>query len=205
MHVILLITQALLSPPLYLMLLREPRLRIDTVSETYTAAEFSSPEEYAHVMRERMQSAYRLVHDHLKAAFAKDKRRIRIRECQFKVGDQVWYFSPRKYGHRSPKWSLQTSGPFEVVRRVNDVNYVIRKSNRHPSFTVHIDRLRRYSGSAGADPSFPVWMLRGPIIQRRTTRARRALMNGLLVSVAHRSECESTSGEIVHCIAFLYR
>jgi hypothetical protein len=130
---------------------------IDMVSETYTAAEFSSPEEYAHVMRERMQGAYRLVHDHLKAAFARAKRRydVRVRECQFKVGDQVWYFSPRKYRHRSPKWSLQTSGPFEVVRRVNDVNYVIRKSNRHPSFTVHIDRLRRYCASAGVDRAFP--------------------------------------------------
>jgi hypothetical protein len=88
--------------PFFLMFLREPRMGIDVVSETYTAAEFSSPEEYAHVMRERMQGAYRLVHDHLKAAFARAKLRydVRVRECQFKVGDQVWYFSPRKYRHR---------------------------------------------------------------------------------------------------------
>jgi hypothetical protein len=189
--------------PFFLMFLREPRMGIDMVSETYTAAEFSSPEEYAHVMRERMQGAYRLVHDHLKAAFARAKRRydVRVRECQFKVGDQVWYFSPRKYRHRSPKWSLQTSGPFEVVRRVNDVNYVIRKSNRHPSFTVHIDRLRRYCASAGVDRAFPRLDVPQPDNPETHDENARGTMNGLLDSVALRSECESTSGEMINCIA----
>jgi hypothetical protein len=98
---------------------------VDILDETCKATEFSSPEDYAQVMRERMQSAYQIVHSQLKSVFARAKRRydVRVRECHVKVGDRVWYFSPRKYRNKSPKWSLQTSGPFEVVRKVNDVNY----------------------------------------------------------------------------------
>jgi hypothetical protein len=134
--------------PFYLMFLREPRMGIDMVSEEFTAAKFASQEDYTHLMRQRMQDAYRLVHENLKTGFARAKRRydMRVKECRFRVGDRVWYFSPRKYRNRSPKWLLQTSGPFEVIRKLNDVNCVIRKSPRHPSFTVHIDRLRPYSG-----------------------------------------------------------
>jgi hypothetical protein len=97
---------------------------IDAVSETYTAAEFSSPEVYAHVMRKRMQSAYRLVQHHLKVAFARAKRRYMMYVyddvSSRSVHDPVWYFRPRKYRRMSLKWSLQMSGPFDVVRRVND-------------------------------------------------------------------------------------
>jgi predicted aspartyl protease len=143
--------------PFYLMFLREPRMGVDIMDETCKATEFSSPEDYARVMRERMQSAYQLVHGQLKSVFARAKRRydVRVRECHVKVGDRVWYFSPRKYRNKSPKWSLQTSGPFEVMRKVNDVNYVVRRSARHPSFVVHIDRLRPYRVPTGDDRSFP--------------------------------------------------
>jgi hypothetical protein len=143
--------------PFYLMFLREPRMGVDIMDETCKATEFSSPEDYARVMRERMQSAYQIVHSQLKSVFARAKRRydVRVRECHVKVGDRVWYFSPRKYRNKSPQWSLQTSGPFEVMRKVNDVNYVVRRSVRHPSFVVHIDRLRPYRVSTGDDHSFP--------------------------------------------------
>ena len=132
--------------PFYLMFLRQPRIGIDLICDETAEAKIATPEEYALVMRERMQNAYRLVHEQLNTAFERAKRRydLRVRECQFKLGDLVWYYSPRKYRHKSSKWLLQTSGPFEIVRRLNDVNYVIRRSARQPAFTVHVDRLRHY-------------------------------------------------------------
>jgi hypothetical protein len=89
--------------PFQPMFLRQPRMGIHILNETCTATEFSSPDEYAQVMRERMKSAYQIAHDHLKSVFARAKRRydVRVRECQVKVGDRVWYFSPRKYRNRS--------------------------------------------------------------------------------------------------------
>jgi hypothetical protein len=57
-----------------LMFLREPCMGIDMVSEEFTAAKFASQEDYAHLMRQRMQDAYRLVHENLKTGFARAKR-----------------------------------------------------------------------------------------------------------------------------------
>ena len=132
--------------PFYLMFLREPRMGIEMFVEEDAAASHSSPDAYVQMIRERMQAAYRLVHEQLKVNFERAKRRydIRVRACQFKVGDLVWYFSPRKRRDRSPKWQLFTNGPYQIVRRLNDVNYVIRRTERQSPFTVHVDRLRPY-------------------------------------------------------------
>lgn len=72
-------------------------------------------------------------------------------------GNFVWYYSPRKRRDRSPKWLLQTSGPYQIVRRVNDVNYVIKRSERQAAFTVHVDWLRPYKSpvvDARKEPAF---------------------------------------------------
>jgi len=60
------------------------------------------------------------------------------------VGEKVWFYSPRKYRYLSPKWTLQTTGPYDIIRKVNDVNYVIREPGKRRSFNVHVDRLRSY-------------------------------------------------------------
>ena len=130
---------------------------IDTVCDQSAEAKFGSPEEYALVVRRRMQNAYRLVHEHLNAVFDRSKRRYdaRIKECQLKTGMQVWYYCPRTRRNKASKWLLQTSGPYEIVRRINDVNYVIRRSARHTPFTVHIDRIRPYQKPLNVNHEIP--------------------------------------------------
>ena len=41
------------------------------------------------------------------------------------------------------------------MRRINDVNYVIRRSPRHTPFTVHIDRIRPYYQPLNDDREIP--------------------------------------------------
>lgn len=132
--------------PFYLMFLREPRVSLDFVVEESPVTGSVNPEEYVGIMKERMRNAYELVFEQLRAVFERAKRRYdpRVKFCRFAVGQKVWYYCPRKVKNRSPKWSLQTSGPYEIIRKVNDVNYVIRLTPKHPAFTVHIDRLRLY-------------------------------------------------------------
>ena len=74
--------------PFYLMFLRHPNIGIDMICDESAEAKFGSPEEYALVVRERMLAAYRLVHQHLNAAFDRSKRRFdaRIKECRFEKG-----------------------------------------------------------------------------------------------------------------------
>jgi len=62
----------------------------------------------------------------------------------FKPGDLVYVFSPRRFWGRSPKWQRKYSGPFEVVRQVNAVNYTVRKGPRGADQIVHIDKLKPY-------------------------------------------------------------
>jgi hypothetical protein len=39
---------------------------------------------------------------------------------------------------------MATTGPYSIIKKVNDVNYVIRLTPRHHSFLVNIDRIRPY-------------------------------------------------------------
>ena len=43
---------------------------------------------------------------------------------------------------RSPKWQRMYSGPFLVIRKINDVNYVVQKSRRSEAMVVHVDKLK---------------------------------------------------------------
>ena len=134
--------------PFYLLYLREPNVAIDLMVDRPTPALPASVDDYALKMAERMRQAYRIVHDQLKCCFSRAKKRYdwRVKALKLEVGTFVWYFTPRRQRHVSPKWALQTTGPFKVTRKLNEVNYVIQKTPKHRSFIVHIDRLRHYEG-----------------------------------------------------------
>jgi len=44
----------------------------------------------------------------------------------------------------SPKWTRHFSGPFQVMRKINDVNYVIRASAKSKLKVVHVNKFRLY-------------------------------------------------------------
>jgi len=67
-----------------------------------------------------------------------------VKSADFRVGDQVCYFCPKARPETSPKWTRFFSGPYEVVRKVNDVNYVIRLSPRGRPKIVHLNKLKPY-------------------------------------------------------------
>jgi hypothetical protein len=50
----------------------------------------------------------------------------------FDVGDQVFYWCPRKLRGLCPKWQCLWSGPFTIIRVIDRYNYVIRKSTSRP-------------------------------------------------------------------------
>ena len=133
--------------PFYLMFMRDPLISLDFLGDVdVTLGRDHTPDEYVLLVRQRLRTAYELVHVNLQRSFERSKRRfdIRVRACRFKVGEQVWFYSPRKFRHLSPKWTLQTTGPYDIIRKLNDVNYVIRQPGKRRSFTVHVDRLRLY-------------------------------------------------------------
>jgi len=46
---------------------------------------------------------------------------------------------------------LANKGPYRIVRRINDVNFVLKQSPKAKEEIVHIDRLTRYCGAIIVD------------------------------------------------------
>ena len=134
--------------PFFLMFGRNPTTGIDWQLEHPSPAEIQPVDEFSERMRAHVREAHETVSEQLKSAFVRNKTRYdaRVKAVQFKPGEFVWFFSPRKKQGLARKWQLMTSGPFKVIRRVNLVNYVIQKTPRSNVFICHVDRMRKFNG-----------------------------------------------------------
>ena len=85
-----------LFSPFYLVFLRKPRVGIDLFLDRSEPA-YQDTDEYCEKVQERMQKAYQVVGEHLKATFDRAKRRYdqRVREVRFELHSYVWFYCPR--------------------------------------------------------------------------------------------------------------
>ena len=99
--------------------------------------------DYVSSLRERLVAMRSLVIDNTRAAQDQYTRayNARHRDVVFDVGDSVYLFTPRPRKGESPKIQSLWTGPFTVVERVNDINYVIERPD-HPRQLVGITRLK---------------------------------------------------------------
>lgn len=68
----------------------------------------------------------------------------KVRELHFAVGQEVWFFNPRRIKGRAPKLQSNWEGPYRIISKLSDVVYRIQKSNKHRYKVVHSDRLAPY-------------------------------------------------------------
>ena len=103
-------------------------------------------------VRDRMAEAYALVRMHTRNKMADMKQQYdrAVRPITFEPDDQVMYYYPRKLKGRSPKWSRYYVGPYRIVKRLNDMNYVIRLSDRTRAIVVHVNKLKPYKKVQGS-------------------------------------------------------
>jgi len=143
--------------------MRHPKTPLELLIEKPTAAAAQSNDEYVQQTAERMRQTYAVVREHLKASFDRNKRRYdsRVKTSHFDVGDFVYYYVPKNHYGKNCKWAMDNRGPYRVERRVNQVNYVIRRSPAAAPIIAHIDRLSRYHLQKEADGITdkipPVW------------------------------------------------
>lgn len=129
---------------------RETRTPIDIVCGS--ATQENHWEDYHKFVSERvskMQTAYESVRSQLKTVALGNKNRydMRVRRHSFNKGDCVYYFNPRKYVNKSPKWMKMFTGPYLVTRVMGSVNYEVQQSQRAKPFIVHVDKLKTcYAG-----------------------------------------------------------
>src|SRR6185436_3078350 len=115
--------------PNYLILGREARAPIDLVlGEPNDEAGEISFDSFVDNKIAKLQEAYALVREHTQQSANRAKKyyELRVKARDFNVGDWVYYYSPRRYVGKTPKWQRMFSGPYLVIRQLGPVNYVIQ-------------------------------------------------------------------------------
>ena len=132
--------------PFYLLYLREARIPIYLAMANVGEAMPADWDDYVSKMRSRMEQAFQAVLDRLGQAFQRAKQAYddRAKKLKFKVDDLVWFFCLRKRPRLGQKWQLLTTGPWQIQKVLNSVNYVIRPVGGCDRRVVHVDRLQRY-------------------------------------------------------------
>jgi len=74
-----------------------------------------------------------------------------VREQTYTVGEAVWYYYPRRYTKKSPKWQRCYIGPYRVTQVLPPVNYVIQRSPKSKPFVVHADKLKKCYSAPTSD------------------------------------------------------
>jgi hypothetical protein len=108
-----------------------------------------SPEDYARDLQDRLEAVHHLARERINTASDKMKRRYDTAATghQFPEGSKVWLWSPIRRKGLSPKLQSHWSGPYIVIKKINDLVYRIRKSASSKAKVVHFDRLAAYHGT----------------------------------------------------------
>jgi len=136
--------------PYYLMYSRSAILPLDLLLDTPEDHRNSDYHEYADEVTERMREAYKLVQEHQDVQIERMKRNynVGVKPQTFKVNDLVYYYYPRKYVGRTPKWTRVYDGGYRVEKVINDVVYVIRKTPTSKPVVANVDKLKLHYGKA---------------------------------------------------------
>ena len=127
----------------------ELRAQLDLLLGLPAEQEEVSIDTFANNKVAKMREAYQLVGEHLgqNAERSKHYYDMNVKEQKYSVGSWVYYYSPRRYVGRSPKWHCSYSGPFLVVKVLDPVNLILQQSKRSQPFVTHVDKVKTCKGS----------------------------------------------------------
>jgi len=104
----------------------------------------SNADEFALQTFERLQEATAFVRQFTGKGMQRMKQRydVSVQPQSYDVGEKVLLYNPRKQKGRFAKWQTVWSGPYSVVKKLNDCNYSVKKGRSKPA-VVHVDRMRK--------------------------------------------------------------
>ena len=148
------------SSPNLLMLGRE---NLTTLDMAYGVPEeeqehYESFDGYADKKIQLMRQAYKIAREHLGRSAERSKRTydMRVRPAVYSVGQWVYYYYPRRYKGKSPKWQRLFTGPYLVTKVTGPVNVQLQQTKRSQPFITHVDKLRPCLGETPKS-----WILEG--------------------------------------------
>ena len=145
--------------PFFLVHGREATLPIDVSFPRAEVDSTSTTQQYATLITQRLRQARQFVDQNIQVAQthqadAYDQGRV---NKQYEVDDKVWIYSPHIGKEKKKKLSSLWHGPYTVVRRINDLNYVVRLTMNPVSTpsTVHVARLKPFMSWQQAPETIP--------------------------------------------------
>ena len=121
--------------------------------------DFSSHQEYARALHNKMSTAFNLARQHIKAVVARQREQHFKPINSFNPGDKVWLFAPITTQGIRRKFLYNWSGPWSVASKINPVVYKIVPScnwlRKKPEI-VGVDRLRPYYESEQVEIPPPI-------------------------------------------------
>ena len=102
-------------------------------------------DEFVVKQQQLADQTYQLVRQNL-GQYAQRRKALydaKVRKSEHSSGDWVWYYYPRKFTNKSPKWQRNYTGSYRIIRVIPPVNFVLQKSQRSKPFVVHADKLNK--------------------------------------------------------------
>ena len=106
-------------------------------------------EDYVSDLRRRMDEIHERIRANVQDCSDRMKERydVNAEKGGYREGDLVWLFDPKRRRGLSPKVQRSWDGPYEVMKRINDVIYRIRRTKNGKPRVVHFNRLAPFRGS----------------------------------------------------------
>ena len=102
--------------------------------------------DHAYQLEQKLLEVHEFARKQLSIASDSMKRRydLKMNYKEYKVGDPVWYFKPRRRVGYNPKLQADWKGPMVIIECLNNVLYRIKSSPKAKPEIAHHDHIRPY-------------------------------------------------------------
>ena len=116
--------------------------------QTGSTDEQCEVDEYISQLQNRLARAHEIARKHLKVNADYQKRHydLRAKKRSLHQGQAVWLSDPHRKAGVCTKLTCKWKGPFLVLKKIDDITYLVKKSEKQRSAVYHIDRLEPYRG-----------------------------------------------------------
>ena len=129
---------------------RENKAPIDLVlgNPVGDAQDASTYDEFVQHQQQLAERSHGLVRQRLQRCAERRKATYdhHVKRRQFSPNTWVWYYNPRRYVGRSPKWQSYYTGPYLITKLIPPVNCVQQHTRTSKPFVVHCNKLKVVHG-----------------------------------------------------------
>ena len=150
---------------------RLPRELIFGSTNGYDGEDITTYGDYVDILRARMQHAHEVARKYMSATAKRSKELYdsKLAFHRYSVGDIVWCLMETKKVGISPKLEFGFEGPFVVIKKLSELDYIIQLDRDGVEKSVHHNKLKPYEGD-----NAPRWVekVRKQLLRRRANCTR---------------------------------